>query len=111
MHADRTKRTDTSAEMRMSFSGPVKAAFADLAAAVHFSKDFDPDIKNVLHEWAGEKTLKVHDIISALPAIAEETFKHIHATGDERAAEAWHEIRSQIAEHGFTLSPTSVRAK
>jgi hypothetical protein len=113
MHVDRAKQKAGAGNgvMRVQFSAPVKAAFADLAASVHFSNDFDPDIRSVLRQWAEQKALNIRDILLAFPAIAEEVFGHIRATGDERASEAWTEIRNQMAENGFTLLMTHSREK
>jgi len=80
-------------------------AFADLAAAVHFSEHFDRDIFDVLKGWGDGKKQSLHGVLIALPSIADETLKHIHATGDERAREAWEEIQRKIAEEkGFSLT-------
>jgi len=112
MHANRTKRAaERPAEIKVSFSPAVKAAFADLAAAVHFSEHFDSGMRRELQEWAAGKELTAHSVILALPTLAGETFRHIQATGDARAQEAWDEISSQIAEKGFTLSSTPGRSK
>lgn len=86
------------------FSPAVRNAFANLEAAVHFSEHVDGDIRSILHDWASDKPRSVHDVLSALPVIAEETFRHIRATGDQRAEEAWREICNQMPEKGFILS-------
>jgi hypothetical protein len=91
--------------IEVHFSSEVKSAFADLAAAAHFSKDFDADILSIVQDWAAGKPLSVHSVFTALPLIAEETSKHARATGDERAAEAWRELCLKMSEKGFTLTP------
>ncbi len=113
MHADRTRKAKppSGGEMQISFSAPVMAAIGDLAAAVHFSEHFDSDIRKVLQDWAGKKTLNANSFLVAFPAVAEETFKHIQATGDTRASDAWDGLRIQMAENGFTLSANAVRAR
>lgn len=112
MHAERTKRgTENADEMRVQFSRSVRASFADLAASVHFSNDFDPDILKVVESWANAKEIKVREAFVAFPAIAGEVFRHVHATGDEKAKDAWDAIRNQMPENGFTLSMASLRAK
>jgi hypothetical protein len=93
------------------FSPEVQRAFGDLAAAVHFSEHFDPDTLKTVQEWASGKSRSVHDIMTALPLVAEETFKHVHATGDAKAAEAWGQIGSELLEKGFTLSKERRRGK
>jgi hypothetical protein len=82
----------------------VQKAFRDLAAAVHFSEHFDGDMRRTLQDLADGKPVSVDDLIGDLPLLAEESFKHIHATGDTRAAAAWHEIGSELLERGFTLA-------
>ena len=74
-----------------------------MSAAIHFSPHFDGDMRAELQDWADGKAKSVHDILIAFPLIAEETFNHIHATGDERAREAWSNICSQMSEKGFAL--------
>jgi hypothetical protein len=98
-------------EIDVHFSPRVTQAFRDLAAAVHFSEHFDGDIKKIVEDWAAGKPKSIHGVLVALPSIAGETFKHIAATGDERAQEAWDEIGSQMLENGFTLTKARVREK
>jgi ABC-type uncharacterized transport system ATPase subunit len=89
----------------VSFSPQLTQAFADLAAAVHFSQDFDRDIFGIVKDWGQGKTKSLRNVLIALPSIADETVKHIHATGDERAKEAWKEIQLEMAEErGFSLN-------
>jgi hypothetical protein len=89
--------------VEIHFSSEVRSAFADLAAAMHFSEHFDGDMLSIVQEWAADKTPSVLDVLTAFPLIAEQTFKHIHATGDQRAEKAWREIGSELLERGFTL--------
>jgi hypothetical protein len=106
------KRTELDAGgIEVHFSEGVKSAFADLAAAVHFSEHFDGDMRDTLEDWVGGKTNSLHAVLISLPSIAEETFRHIRATGDKRAEEAWREICEQIPENGFTLVPYRGRGK
>jgi hypothetical protein len=91
-------------DLQIHFSPQMKNAFADLAAAVHFSDHFDRDILVVVQRWAEGKPQTVYDILTAFPAVAEETFKHISATRDERAQDAWDEIRNQMPEQGFSIT-------
>jgi hypothetical protein len=92
-------------------SAGVQKAFGDLAAAVHFSEHFDGDMYKTLQDLAAGKPTSVDDLIGDLPLLAEETFKHVHATGDKRAAVAWHEIASELVERGFTLAKDRVKRK
>jgi hypothetical protein len=85
------------------FSPEVRRAFGDLAAAVHSSKHFDGEMLKTVQEWAAGKSASVHDVITSLPVIAQETFKHVNATGDSKAAEAWGNIGSELLERGFML--------
>ena len=90
-------------KVTVRFSPRVKAALADLEAAVHFSKHFDGDVYAMVQGWARGKSPTVRDVIVEFPLIARETFRHIHATGDKRAEEAWDDLSSQLFEAGFTL--------
>ena len=90
--------------IEVRFSPGVISAFSDLNAAVHFSEDFDPDIKSILQRFAGNETLTISDVLPALPLIAEEAFRHIRATGSIDAENAWREICSQMAQQGFELA-------
>jgi hypothetical protein len=92
-------------------SPEVRAAFADLAAAVHFSEHFDADTFSLVQDLAADKALSVFDVLAAFPLIAEKTFAHIHATDDKRAAEAWFQIGSELSERGFTLAQFRHKAK
>jgi hypothetical protein len=109
-HRRKANELDAS-EIDVHFSPRVTQAFRDLAAAVHFSEHFDGDIRRIVQDWAQGKPKTVHGVLIALPSIAGETFRHIAATGDERAQEAWDEIGSQMNEKGFTLTKARVRGK
>lgn len=93
--------------INVRFSQRVKSALADLDAAVHFSEHFDGDAYAILRDWAKGKAPSVHDVMVALPLIASETFRHIQATGDRRAEEAWDQLCSDMLEHGFALTQRS----
>jgi hypothetical protein len=95
----------------VNLSPEVRRALGDLAAAVQFSEHFDGDTLLTLQDLASGKQLSVFDVFTAFPLIAEETFKHIHATGDKLAAAAWHEIGSELLERGFTLANFRLRTK
>jgi hypothetical protein len=88
------------------FSEGVRKAFRSLAAAVHFSEHFDPDMRDILDEWASGERTTVYNVLIAFPAIAGEAAKHIAATHDERAQHALTELSSMMAEpaHSFTLT-------
>jgi hypothetical protein len=109
-HANKIAHSDPRS-VAVHLSPEVRGAFADLAAAVHFSEHFDADTLLTVQELAADKKLSVFDVLTAFPLIAEETFKHIHATGDKRAAEAWNEIGSELLQRGFTLAKFRLRAK
>jgi hypothetical protein len=102
-HALKTSELD-SEKVEIHFSPELKRAYGDLAAAVHFSEYFDPDIQAILRRWSATRAPTLHDVLIALPLIARETFSHIRATGDERAQEAWQEICNNTPEKGFTLT-------
>jgi hypothetical protein len=103
---ERTRKTETlnPKSVKLHLSDEAQRAFGDLAAAAHFSDHFDGLILSVVDDLASGKALSVEDFVTALPVIAEETFRHIHATGDDKAASAWRAIAEGFSEHGLTLT-------
>ena len=97
--------------VKVHFSPEVTQAFGDLSAAVHFSEHFDGDMQRVVQDWAAGKPDSIYAVLIALPVIAQETFKHVRATGDERASEAWRKISGELLESGFTLTKERGREK
>lgn len=93
-------------DIKIEFSLPVRSAIRDLEASVHFSDHFDTGVREILNEWSQRKAITVHQFVVAFPAIAEETFRHIHATTDSRAQEAWDALRAQLSERGFAIALT-----
>jgi hypothetical protein len=112
MPPDHRRRIDELDPRRVTvqLSPRVRNAFANLAAAVHFSDTFDPGMLQTVSDLAVGKAMSVDDLIGSLPPIAEHTFNHIHATGDERARKAWQEIGHALLEEGFTLVKSRGRA-
>jgi hypothetical protein len=108
----RRKATELDArEIEVHFSPELAEAFKDLAAAVHFSEHFDPEIRMNLQDLVKNGGGSLRSVLTSLPTFAEETFKHIAATGDERAREAWSNLATQIWERDrFTLT-TKTRAR
>lgn len=106
-HRSRLNELDADG-IKVHFSSGVKSALADLEAAVHFSEHFDGDAKAILNSW-GHEAPSIHDVMVALPLIAEETFGHVRATGDKRAEDAWRKLCDQMPEHGFTLTNKAIR--
>ena len=98
-------------QIEVRFSDRVRNAFADLEAAVRFSEHFDGDIREVLRDWAEGKRTSVHNVITALPLIAEEAFAHARATKDPRTADAWREICLGMPESGFQLATARRRGR
>ncbi len=100
-------------EIEVHFSPQLTEAFKDLAAAVHFSEHFDPGIRTNLQELAAKGGGSLRSVLTSLPTFAEETYKHIAVTGDERAREAWSNLATQIWERDrFTLTTkTPARVK
>ena len=95
--------------VRVHFSDQVRQAFADLEAAVHFSDHFQSQILLVVQDFANRADVGVGEVIYSLPSIAEQTFRHIHATGDERSRTAWREVCEALPEEkGFTLTRARV---
>jgi hypothetical protein len=109
-HTRKTSELDPKG-IEVKFSPEVRSGFANLAAAVHFSNHFDEDMRGILEHWATGTRQTVHDLFISFPLIAQETFKHIHATGDKRAAKAWREIGSEMLERGFSLERSRDRGK
>lgn len=95
----------------VDFSPEVRSAFRDLAAAVHFSDHFDPLMLQTVQAWAETQKPSVHDVVTALPILASETFKHIQATGDKAVERIWGNIGSELLEKGFTLQKNRWRGK
>jgi len=96
--------------VRVHLSDRTRNAFADLEAAVHFSDCFDVGIRMLVKDFATGTDASVEDVIVSLPSIAEETFAHIAAVGDERARAAWRALCEALPEQGFTLTRERVRA-
>ena len=91
-------------DLRVHFPEALRKSFGDLAAAVQFSEHFDQGhILSIIQDWSSGRTTTVQGFAMALPEIAEETLKHIQATDDERAAQAWEDIKLEIGERSFTL--------
>jgi hypothetical protein len=109
-HTSKASSKLDGSEITVRFSPEVTQGFANLAAAAHFSEHFDGDILAIVQDWAAGKRISVRNFMVAFPAIADETFRHIRETGDERAREAWNVIHNKIADReGFTL--TDVRSR
>ena len=106
MNQTRNETILNAREVELRLSEPVRGALADLKAAVHFSKHFDPDVLVALTRISEGKSPSAHDFIISLPTIAEETFRHIQATGDERAREAWSQLGDHMLNQGFQLVST-----
>lgn len=97
--------------IEVHFSERVRSAFADLAAAAHFSEHFDGDMLDSVREWGAGRPVSVHEALTSLPLIAEETAKHVRATGDKRAEDAWQEVGLAMSEKGFSLTQARKRGK
>lgn len=95
----------------VQFSPSVTKAFGDLEEAVRGSEHFDLDIHRIVQDYAAGKTKTLHSVLIGLPAIAQETMKHVRLTGDTSAEAAWGEIASQIVENGFSVTQGRGRRK
>jgi len=92
-------------DITVHFSPTVKEILGELHEAVKASPHFDADIRSVLHEWATTVTPTLESVLITLPVLAQETFGHIQATGDQNAAHAWKEFSNQmVQERPFTLA-------
>jgi hypothetical protein len=91
-------------EIKVHFSPAVTSAFGDLEASVQSSEHFDKDILRTVQDYAAGQAKSIHGVLISLPAIAAETMKHVRATGDARAEQAWNDITAQINEKGFSLT-------
>lgn len=109
-HARKARELDPRG-VTVHFPAGVRNAFRDLAAAVHFSDQFDQGTLQTVEDLAAGKALSVEDVIGSLPLLAEHTFKHVHVAGDERAKGAWHAIGDALLEEGFTLTKWRGRNK
>jgi hypothetical protein len=109
-HARKAAEIDAR-DIKVHFPPAVTSAFGELEAAVRSSEHFDADILRIVQDYAAGKTKSVHSALITIPAIAEEKMKHVRATGDTRAEQAWHEIAVQMNEGGFSLTQERVRRK
>ncbi len=109
-HSRKATELDAKA-IQVHFSPRLTQAFRDLAAAVHFSEHFDNGTLRTVQDFAEGKSTSLHGVMISLPVLATETFKHIEATGDDRAREAWEDISAQMSEKGFTLTRIRTREK
>lgn len=109
----RWRKTGTldSDNVEVDFAPEVRDAFRDLAAAVHFSKHVSPEMKAELQDWAEGKPASVRGAMATLAITAQEVFKHIHATGDEKARKAWNDICGELTERDCTLTSYRQRAR
>lgn len=105
-HIPKATELDAKA-IEVHFSPKMTQAFRDLAAAVHFSQDFDEGMLRTVQEFAEGKPTSLHGVLISLPMVAREVFSH----GDERAREAWDDISAQMSEKGFTLTKIRAREK
>jgi hypothetical protein len=93
----------------VEFGPELRRSFGDLADAVRFDENFDADMRSIVEGWAAKGKTSVHDLLAALPVIAAETFKHVQATSNQRAQDAWIDIGIQLAEPDFGLQRPRLR--
>ena len=107
-HSRRAAQIDANA-IKVHFSPAVTSAFGDLEEAVRTSGHFDRDLLRTVQELAAGADKSAHAVLISLPAIAAETMKHVRATGDAKAEQAWNDIAAQMNEQGFSL--TQIRGR
>jgi hypothetical protein len=95
----------------IDFAPEVRSVFRDLAAALHSSDHVSEEVLSTIQEWAEGRKPSVQDVLISFPAIAQQTWEHITATGDKAAKKAWEKISSELLEKGFTLENHRWRAK
>jgi hypothetical protein len=71
---------------------------------VHFSEHFDPAIESIVDDVAAGRDVGLSGFLASLPLIAQETFRHAGATGDQRVEEIWKDIAEVFSEHRYTLA-------
>lgn len=94
-------------EISISFSPKVQKAFGSLAASVRHSEHFGQEMYDMLEDWSQGKKATVYDVLVTLPLIAQDMAKHVKATNDRNAEEAWGDICIQMFENGFNLTSSS----
>jgi hypothetical protein len=83
------RNTEIDADLaKVQFSPEVVAGFARLEALVHDSPHFNPEIRENLRDLASGKTFDVHLALTEMALIAQNTMRHVTATGDTRAEQA-----------------------
>jgi hypothetical protein len=102
-HADKVGNRVDAREFKVHLPEGLRRALGDLAAAIHFSEHFDDLMLENLEDWAAGRPLALHGFVASLPAIVEETMKHIAASGDSRAAKALASVQLELQERGFVL--------
>jgi hypothetical protein len=98
-------------ELQVSFSENVKDALRSLTQIAARSEHIDPETYSILKEWSGGKATTVHDVMIAMPLVAEQVAEHIRATDDEGAKDAWRDLCMQMPEEGFTVSQVRGRKR
>ena len=98
-------------ELSLRFSENVKDAFRSLTVIAAKSPHIDQEVYSILKDWSGDQPTTVHDVMNAMPLVAEQVADHIRATGDEGAKDAWSELSTQMPENGFTVSQSRQRKR
>ena len=80
------------------FSPEVVRKFARLEAFVHGSQHFDSGLLINLQSLASGKPPTLDLIIPEIAQLASETMRHVQATGDTRAADAFADLTSSLFE-------------
>lgn len=82
--------------LRVQFSDDVIRSLNRIEAAVHDSKHFDSDLLVNLQDLTSGKPIPVSYALSEVALITRETMKHVHATGDTKAAEALDQLIAEF---------------
>ena len=83
----------------IDFSPEVRAAFRDMAAALHFSDKISPELLSIIQDWGETARPSVHSVLIALPPIAQEVL----ASGNAKAKKAWGDMSDAMFNYGFSL--------
>jgi hypothetical protein len=90
-HSHRFRKVNSEVQ-KVRFSPDVVKRFRHLEAFVHDSEHFAPQILENLQDHASGKPAHLATAMADMAAIAQQTMKHVYATGDLRAESALDEL-------------------
>ena len=94
-HASRHRKLDLD-DVQIQLAPEVLRSLSRIEALVHDSSHFDKDLLVNLQGLTSGKPIPVQMALTEVGLITRETMKHVHATGDKRAAEALSDLHNQL---------------